>query len=567
MDGTGIFNRLALELSPGERKSLLQRIRNLSTISQDPLYENAEDALPVEVEEQYVQLPWYYHIGFMILSLFSSKPPVKLYKEREIAKIGRMIDAQAPGLYDHNREILLPEFHEELAELKESARFFYNALDVSVNRDRGAFYAFLGSLELEQIHNQLIAETNPALIVEKNPGVSNVELRRIAFRKMEDIISILNEDQRAAMYANVRFLFCLKELSSFLFDRVILSFAYDPAYSGMTCSALVVRELLANLNNILFSLKEIPSMSLLESLFIFMLQERMREPNFDANTECGKLIGKAEQALDIIRKFNHQVPLANIVRCASRDLVLSPVLISGGEDWLVVYRDYWKRDIEERFSVYLRTTRYQELQNGFRTFLRGINLKLLDNVESEINPGGMPVKEALNLSFLRTFHSVVFMEDNHAILHSILINGRFFNRENQSEFSESYNILNRLEDEVKIFDSLIAPEGELGMRYEAARGEMTSPTVKRRKMQLLLDEASTRALQIIGDSQTALIGMINVLNGIMTKDSVGKYDTLSNLAKVTGKGTAFMDSLVAAVQNFQTALRLIDEINLMEMER
>jgi hypothetical protein len=105
------------------------------------------------------------------------------------------------------------------------------------------------------------------------------------------------------------------------------------------------------------------------------------------------------------------------------------------------------------------------------------------------------------------------------------------------------------------------------MRYEAVRGEMTSPTVKRRKMQLILDDASTRALQLIGDSQTALIGMINVLNGVMKKDSVGKYDTLSNLSKVAGKGTAFMDSLVVAVQNFQAALRLMDDISLLEMER
>jgi hypothetical protein len=566
MDGDGTFRRLVRELSPGERESLLQRVRNQLALNREPL--NADKDPPaVEVEEAYVRLPWYYRAVFFILSLFSAKPPLKLYQEREIARLGRMINALAPGIYDYSRNLLLPEFYRGLVELKESARFFFNALNFSVNRDRGAFYAFLGSLEMDDVHNRLNLETDPGVIVEKYPGMTTVELRRIAYRKMEDAVDLINENQRAAMYEDIRFLYCLKQLASFLFDRVIMAFNQDPSVAGMACSALAVRELLSRLNNILFSFKEIPSMPLFEALFVFMLQDKVKEPGFDVNAEARRLLSGAERSLAAIRKFNQATPLTLIIRCASRDLSLSPASAGGGEDWLAVYRDYWKQFIKERFARYLRTVRFGELRESFRSFFKGINLKLLENAESEANPGGIPVKDALSLSFLRTYCAVVFSEDNAAVLNAILINGEFYNRDNQFEFSSSYNELNKLENVIDAFDYKISPYGDFGLRYAAVRQGLASLTAKRRKAQDIIGEVSLEAVQIIERSKTALAAMINVLNGIMKKDLVGKYDTLINFSKLADKGTVFTDGLVIAAQNARTALTLLDEIKFLEAEK
>jgi hypothetical protein len=566
MDGGGTFKRLARELSPGERESLLQRVRSQFILNKDPLYTDKE--LPtVDVEDEYARLPWYYHVGFFILSFFSAKPSLKLYQDRKITKLGRIIDSQAPGFYNHSRSLLLPEFYKELVELKESARFFFNALDVGVSRDRGAFYVFLGSLEMEDIHNSLDQRTDPGTIVEQNPGMTSLELCRLAYRKMEDTIDMINEDQRTAMYEDIRFLSCLKQLASFLFDRVIMAFNHDPSAGGMTCSALVVRELLVNLNNILCSFKKIPSMSLFGSLFVFMLQEKMNEPGFDINEETQKLLAKAERSLTAIRKFNRTVPLTLIVRCASRDLSLSPVLIGGGEDWLALYRDYWKRLIKDRFTRYLRTARFREIQESCRSFFKGLNLKVLENAESETNPDGIPVKEAFSLSFLRTYYAVMFAKDNAAVLNTILLNGEFYNRDNQLDFSSSYNELNKLEEVIGGFDNLISPSGELGLRYAAAREEITSLTLRRRKVQGILDDAALAAAQIIKQSKAALITMGDVLNGIIKKDSGSKYDTLINFSALTGKGTVFTDGLFNAAQNVRTALTILDEIKRLETDR
>jgi hypothetical protein len=566
MDSNGTFKQMVRELSPGERKNLLQKFGQQLTLNQDPLYVDGQ--LPTLVaEDVYGHLPWYYHIGFLLLSFFAAKPPVKLYHEREIAKVGRVVKTQAPGLYDHSGNLLLAQFYKELLELKESARFFFRTLDAGVNRDQGAFYAFLASLEMEDIHNRLVQETDPAQITEKNPEMIPAELRRVAFRKLEDAISLMNDDQRAAMYADIRFLFCLKELASFPFDRVIKAFSLDFSTGGMGCSAVAVRESLSVLNNILFSLKKIPSMSLFESLFIFCLQDRMREPAFDAAAESEKLLAQAERSLSAIRRFNQTVPLTLIIRCAFRDLSLSPVEISGGEDWLAVYRDYEKHRIEDQFSQYLRTTRSRALQESLGAFFDGVNPEPLENVESETNPGGIPVPKAMSLAFLETYHALIFTRDNEAVLRDILFNGEFYNRDNQIDFFTCYNELNRFGETIKGFDFALSPFGEFGVQYASARKEMSSPMARRRKVHAVVAGAATEADQIIERARDAFISLVKLLNGILKKDETGQYDTLANFAKIAGKGTTFTDNLNRAVENARTALKLLDDINFLESKQ
>jgi hypothetical protein len=562
-----ILNRLVSELTLEERKNLLEKLKSQSNLSGEPLYEaRKEDAVP-KIEDQYVKLPWYYRVIYAILSFFKSKSPVRIFEDSQVARLGREIEGYSPGLYDYQRSYLLSEFYQALLELKEGARFFFTALDAGVGRDKGAFYAFLGSLELEEIHRQLQTGTDPALIAEKSPEASGAELRQTALRVMEDAFAAVTEDQRNAMYHNARSLHCLRELSSFLFDRILMAFGFEPAASGQACSVNVVREMLQSLNNILFSLQTPPPLPLLESLFIFLLQEKTGDPEFDINREMRSLLSKAENALVTIRAFNTRVPLTLILRCASRDMSLSPKPVSGGEDWFLVYREYWKRHIEIQFAEFIRLRRHRELVNSFRYFLKGANLKILDNVVSEANPDGLPIPEAMSLSFLLTFYSAVFMNDINKILRPILIDGEFFKRENRTEFTEAYNELIKLEDEIRKFELEISPAGDFGKRYSLAKQDMSSLPIKRRKIQLALQDASGTAKKITDSARTAVRSMINILTGILGKDIEGKYDVLRNMSQLAGRGPAFINGINDSIQKFQKTLQLLDDIDAMENGR
>jgi hypothetical protein len=562
-----ILNRLVSELTLEERKNLLEKLKSQSNLSNEPLYEVKEEAALPQIEQQYAGLPWYYHIFYVILSFFKSKSPLKLFEDGQVGRLGREIDERSPGLYDYQRAFLLPEFYQALMDLKEGARFFFTALDASVGRDKGGFYAFLGSLELEDTHRLLQTKTAPGAVAELAPEADGAELRQMAFRAMEDAFAAITEEQRNAMYHNARSLQCLKELSSFLYDRVLMAFGFAGSGAGQVCSVNVVREMLLTLNNILFSLQAPPPLALLESLFVFLLQEKTGEPGFDMGREMRSLLTRAENALVTIRNFNSRVPLTFILRCANRDMSLSPQTISGGEDWFMVYREYWKRHIELQFAEYTNVRRQQDMVNSFRYFLKGANLKILTNVVSETNPNGLPIAEALSLSFLLTFYSAVFMGEINKSLRPILIDGEFYKRENRTSFTEAYNDIIKLEDEIRKFELEISPAGDFGKRYALAKQDMSSLPVKRRKIQLALQDASREAKQIIDSARGAFQTMIKVLNGIAGKDQTGTYDTLSNMAQLSGKGTAFTAGIADSIQKFQKTLQLMNDIDAMEMGR
>ena len=562
------FDKLVSSLSLDERQNLLSKLKGQSSMSStETLYFDEEIIVPVSnIETQYAKLPWFYRLWYFILSIFKSRPPIKIFEDHQVFTLGNKADERSPGLYDYQKALLLPSFCRQLEGLREASRFFYSALDISVNRDRGAFFAFLGSLEMPSVHKRLYTDTDPLQVIEKNPDAPESELRQIALRAMENAFTGITEECREAMYFDARTLNCLRELSSFLFDRVIMAFANDPTYGGEVCSAGVVRELLITLNNILISLKVVPPMPLLESLFIFTLQEKGEEQSFDISRELRALLIKAEESLTVIRDFNKKVPLTWIIRCCTRDMSYSPRPISGGEDWFVVYRDYWKRYVDSIFNNYMRDRRYKELLNTFRYFLKGTNLKMLANTQSEAEPDGMPVKGAFALSFVLTFYSAVFMPDINKYLRPILIDGDFHEKEGRAEFAENYNNLIKLEDEIKKLELEISPSGDYGKRYQQAKQEMTSLPVKRRKIQIVVEDASEEAAKILERAKEASKRMTKILTGVLGMDPRRLY-SLTNLAKVAGKDSQFIQGLEETVQQFQRMLKILEDIDLIEYGR
>jgi len=159
------------------------------------------------------------------------------------------------------------------------------------------------------------------------------------------------------------------------------------------------------------------------------------------------------------------------------------------------------------------------------------------------------------------------MPDINRILRPILIDGEFQRKENRAEFAESYNNLIKLEDEIKGFEQDISPAGDYGKRYNQVRQEMSLLPIKRRKIQLVVEEASKDAQKIHEQARDASRSMINILNGILGRDSRGRYDSLANLSHIAGKGSTFLAGLEETIQLFQRLTKILDDIEAMESGR
>jgi hypothetical protein len=285
------------------------------------------------------------------------------------------------------------------------------------------------------------------------------------------------------------------------------------------------------------------------------------------NRQIHLLRSRADQARAIIREFNRKVPLTWVIRCSTRDMTHAPREISGGEDWFMVYRDYWKRRVDSLFSDYAKSRRYKEMMNSFRDFLKGKSLRVLENAQADDVPDGFPLTGSFALSFLLTFYSVVFLPDINKILRPILIDGEFKLKENRIEFDECYNNLIKLEDEIRKLNREIAPTGDYGERYAQARQDMSALPVKRRKIQLVCDEASQDAGRIVEQAVFASRGMINLLGGVMGQETNARYGALGNLTKIAGKENQFNTGLAETVRQFQKVISILEDIELTEAGR
>jgi hypothetical protein len=96
---------------------------------------------------------------------------------------------------------------------------------------------------------------------------------------------------------------------------------------------------------------------------------------------------------------------------------------------------------------------------------------------------------------------------------------------------------------------------------------MSSLPVKRRKIQIVIEDASREAFRIIERVRAACKTMINIINGILKKDTDGKYDTLANLSQLAGRGNVFIAGLTESSNQFKKALQLLDDIEVMETGR
>ncbi|MDR2553190.1 MAG: DUF5312 domain-containing protein [Treponema sp.] len=564
MGETWTLSRLAASLSYEERQTLLHKLQTQSSISSGPLYIHMEEAQEdVNIQEQYARLPWFYRLWYHFLGLLKGELPSALYEDRWFAEAAHRIEKTAPGIFDFKRGRLLPVFYDQLEKLKEGARFFHAALDAGFNQNKTAFFGFLGSLEMEDIHIRIHAETDLPVLERECPDFSEAEVHKRASQIMEEILEDMTEEDRHAMYVDSRILFCLKELASFSFDRILVAFALDPAAGGKSCLIKLIKESLVSLNNVLYSIKLVPPVPLLQSLFVFLLHETRGPADFD--TELQAMVFKAGQALDAIREFNRKVPLTRILRCFFRNMSFCPREISGGENWLSVYREYWKQQITENLAIYIERRKEQHLRDSFQTFLKGTPFRPLAHIATEDNPDGVPVAGAYTLSFLGTFYSVVFIPDMNEILKALLLGGGFTSKEDSAEFTESYNAFFTLEDCIHKFEKSISVNGDIGRRYsQIKQGIGFQPMIKRRKCEIIANEAAAAALGIVKVVYKAAQNIAEFLDRVTGADSRNKYEILANLPRLAVRDPSFMKTLAGMAQKFHQVVHILDDIDALE---
>jgi len=559
MNENSTLDRLVSQISVDERFTLLEKIRANPVLSQEPLraYRD-EDVQGITFGDRYKRLSPLTRMFHHIIGLCTGRTAAEVFEDRQILLLAKNVEARAPGVFDYRQGRLLNGFFSLLIELKQAARFFYNVLDTGPGKDRGAFYAILGSLEMEDIHLRLQNECGPRAILASNPDIPPSDLRQAVIRAMDETLQSISEMKRGIMYHHAHSLGHLKDLSCFLFDRFILLFQDSSA--GRTCRITPpVKELMLKLDKILSSLRDPPSAALLESLFVYELEAGVGKAGFDMESETESLLNQAGEAIAVIRHFNRRVPLTRMLRCITRNSEYFPVRESGGEDWFKMYRNYWKRQLEAELAEYFTQKRHRDIVESLEDFF-DTRLEPLANVASEKNPGGFPLPEAFPLSFLNAFHSVLNGKIRR-VLGPVVMEGEFKRQDDKMSITTAYNDFMYTAGHIQVLDGKLAPTGEYGKRYEQARDEPEALPVKRRKIQIIQSDASKEAWGIIERSYGGMKKIGAMLESISDRDMSIEFGGLSNFDRLAGKKpAAFVKNVKEAIHSLKQAVKVLNDI-------
>jgi hypothetical protein len=566
-----VFDRLVADLSLEERRDLLERLDRSVIVSDEPLYDKifAERAGAPSHIRNLSELGLLKRILLYLRRFFTGRDIDSLLVEDELKALARNVEAACPGIVDYRRGMLTSLLHEELKKLRDAARFFYDVLDRSFDRDKAEFFAFLGSVELPETHGRLLAETNPFAWAEAHPDAPESEVRQAVTSAYDEIFMAMPEERRKAMYQDLRCLLFLKRLSGFLFERLLSTFkpGAGPA-EGPAASFTEAADLLVELGDILFSLSRPPSISLMESLFCFAEQETLENPESDAEALIAADLGAAETAVARIRTFNRRVPFVDIVRLATEDPAHQPRELAAGEDWLVVYRGFWRSRIEAQLDELRSNRRYRRLAEEVAAFVGDAEPASFAHISREEGPGCPPIRQDLPLAFMDAFTRGSLAKEFNRPLKIVLVDGEFYRKENRIEFTDAYDLLGNTAETIAALDARLGPDGEIGLAWSRAKLEIAPVVIKRRKIQSIARSAEDEAERMIRNFAGALSTLVRVIRGILKGEAGGRYDSLANLSSLDGRANReFLRSLAAAKDRSEMALALLTELSGLDLPK
>jgi len=571
MESSGdFFDKLVAELSKEERGLLLDRLRSSVQVSTEPLYQPQARPAPGAAGAKADEMGALLKLILFLRGLFSGKSREEILREDAIKELGRKVELHYPGVIDRRRGLILAPAAEALRGLKDASRFFYDALDRSVERDRGAFYAFLASLELPDTHERLLAEVDPVAVAETmsktRSGFGESEVRSASMAAYDMIFSDLSEKGRRAMYQDLRSVLFLKRLSGFLFDRLLGVFHDVEDASGKAATFFEAKDLLCELGDILFSMSEPPSASLMEAIFLFADRETIGKRGSDAAAVLGADISKASSALDRIRAFNVGLPLLDLLRLVSGDPQYEPRDLPGGEDWLAIYKAFWRERIDTALTQWRSENRNKALFLEVSAFVGKPGPAGFSNIADKEDGPSPPLRFSLALSFLDAFYRGPFLRELNRPLKIVLVDGEFYRKDNRVEYTDAYDSILRIPELLKALDDRLGPEGEFGTAWAQAKAEMGSTIARRRRMQTVAQSAEEEAERIVRRTGHAFRTMTRILQGFLKGEAGGRYDSLANLSYIDGKANKdFVKSLETAKDRCEKAFSLLSELSGLEL--
>lgn len=530
-----VFDHLSRQLSGDERQSMLEKIGRSSRPDEKPMHSEAPSAgEDIRLDQEFEELSFITRIGIRILGFLSGRGRNNVTQSYLIQRIQRRVNRGAPGLIDFRRRSASPKLFRYIADLRAAMDVFRRPLIRCLEEHKPDFYALLGKIEFEDIHRRLEDEASPELTAANRPGAKPSEIKSRLELMIDDIMNDITPRQRRLMLAHTSVLARMKTLVRYPYDRVLGLFPPGDRGAGGPASLRLLKVPLLELGDELQAFDSPPSARLLNTMFLFDLQDALDASSDSVEDELSLRMDRAAESLDTVRRINNEIPWMDLLKVLSENINYGPNPSPGGEDWLHVFKRFWRDRIARKYRAWLEKTRADELLENLKGLWGVDACRPIPGYRQTDFPEDIHPRHEQSFAAVRTLFLDVFPGRLYHTLNQIMMDGKFYKKDNRREYEEVYSSFLKAPDKVRTFELKAGPSGEFGVAgAEILRTAGETVHIDYRNLVRRMDSECLNLLRpLVKDMEI----MSRLLKGVIDGDG-GTYDTISNMAEIGGRGS------------------------------
>ena len=542
------FDKLVDSLSTEEAQAMLTHIAENMKMSEDIQTDSKTEPLLVDVQlKKTIRIkdePFVIRIWLYLKSFFKSQPVEAVYEEELIRRLGKDLQHNYKQYINIKANIFTNDFYELLRELRKTQLFFTSLLS-AYDADKGNFYLLGSSFVAPDAYLKLMYNTDPFSCVPNSQA--NTNLRAELLKKIDESFSLMTADYKTRMYQAANAIEWMRYFCELPLDKVVLRFTVNPSVDP-SCSVYLLSAEIGMLASVLSTIKPIPDV-VLQALFLLSKQDKLNDKTVNMNQESVEFISQASHALEAIKEFSVKIPILEFARYALKSIQWEPQRLEGGEDWFQLFKIAWKKRFNERWQLWSAEQKRTQLNRQMLDLLKIDKLEPLMYRPWEDSWLVLRFKREFSFSFLSSFFSKLYPSFVQPVLKTLLMEGKFYRRENLAEYTNAFTMLERQQSCISTFESRLSPEGEIGSAFIQLKEKTIASLKSKNSLEALMKNIETEAKQIITSSQGAFKTLIALLNGFIEGNKNNVYAPLLNWLIIQGNDNNEFRKQVESVKN------------------
>jgi hypothetical protein len=550
MEEQSRFDRLVENLSKSERHDLLDKLHTAAkpTLSQEPLRIIEEESEGFDYNKAFQQLTFIERLVLFLRVMFTSDTREELLEEMILTKLSKRVDRNYSNIFSHANGELAANFYWSVKKLQDRFAFLREPLRKALAAQKKDFFTFLVGWEMPDIQDRLMAEVEPEHIAYEKSISDPYKIRKEIEYQLEDIFESIDDARKNIIYARVRNLYAFTSLVMYPYEKLLSNFEKRGASGALSAPIFEVRSSLLDLTKVLYSVKNPPSESMMKILFLFNLQNSIEtEESEEVERRLNSLLKQTEEAINYLRFFHVHVPMLTLARLVLRNIEFLPEKVAGGEDWFVLFKQFWYQRFDQRMRNYSENFKRNQLIDSAKDFLKTQTLPEVSFYNTIGDKYSLQPRYLKSLGLIRGFMDTFFISEMNSPLKLVLIDGEFYKEQNREEYNDAYNGVLWVSDRIDYLERSLSPDGEIGTRIDSINNEAATVGQRTGKVQQTISNIDGQVEEIITKTIDYVTQLKNVIGGILFGDMGGRYDTLSNLGYIGRNENKNLQQRLAAI--------------------